>query len=372
MSQITPHHQAPLRARKVLLIGHYGRGNLGDQLMLEGIERLMPPDVDLEIAGGGKDMVPETISALWKALRNTDWLWIGGGSMFHDIPRPLLRKYRSLLKMFLLTFLAKCARKKIAWIGVGIGPINTVPGRLLSRFCEKNISFASLRDRTSWNRINSGLKASSLIPDLALFKLEPVHLPEVKAVFHLGINVFPYFRIYENNADKDGPWLEKLASNLIEVKRKCPVEVEFHLFSFSEKTTENDSVALEKLGNMLGITRIYCQREYRELYTLCHGILSMRYHASLLSAYFGRATLAIAYHPKCYILDQIPEMRRSSFLTWPEQVEHESLIQTLLDMIKQPSDFSVNISHAELNRQFLRGAFPAPYTRTQSGESKHG
>jgi polysaccharide pyruvyl transferase WcaK-like protein len=340
--------------------------------MLEGIGRLIPPEIDLEIAGGGKNMVPETMSALWKALRKTDWLWIGGGSMFHDIPRPLLRKYRSLLKMCLLTFLAKCAGKKIAWIGVGIGPVHTMPGRLLSRFCEKNVAFASLRDRTSWSRVNPGLNASSLIPDLALFKLAPVPPPEVKAVFHLGINVFPYFEIYENNAAKDGPWLEKLASNLVEVKRKCPVEVKFHLFSFSEKATENDSVALEKLGKMLGQTRIYSQSEYRELYSLCHGILSMRYHASLLSAYFGRATLAIAYHPKCFILDQIPEMRRTSFLTWPEQVKHESLIQTLLDMIEKPGEFSVTISQEELNRQFQQGAFPNHGRYTESGESKHG
>ena len=74
---------------RVLLVGHYGRNNLGDDAMLEGIRRTIPDGVRLTVLAGRPlpqlRTAPERPWAFVQQLVRNDWIWFGGGTHIHDL-----------------------------------------------------------------------------------------------------------------------------------------------------------------------------------------------------------------------------------------------------------------------------------------------
>ncbi|PIE89154.1 MAG: hypothetical protein CR997_12830 [Acidobacteria bacterium] len=339
--------------KQVLLIGHYGRGNIGDEMMLRGIRRLMPGEVHLMVLGGERE---KKLRQLFSGLRKSEWLWLGGGSMFHDLPKPVSRKYRSLLKMCMLTLLGKLFRLKVAWIGVGVGPLHTPLAKKMARFCLKQSSFRSVRDVESKNWIKENGFESKLTPDLALTGFQPKSIEPQPSSFVLGVNIFPYHAIYHAEPDMDREWMDFLAATLKSLSESGNVTLK--LLSFSNKLTENDQNALDYLAEKLGISLIFQPEQSIEAIQTCDGVLSMRYHASLVSAYLGKATIALAYHPKCMVLDQALGLNQRSLMAWPAADTYELLKRHIHSMIEHPDAYRAVFQKAELQKQLEENALP--------------
>ena len=96
--------------KRVLILGHFGAGNLGDELMLRGLLGVMaetwPDQVHARVVWAGAysletpnralisvEAVRPTIEAIWRALRDSDFVVVGGGTHFHD-DYPLARMPR--------------------------------------------------------------------------------------------------------------------------------------------------------------------------------------------------------------------------------------------------------------------------------------
>jgi polysaccharide pyruvyl transferase WcaK-like protein len=139
----------------VLLSGYYGCGNLGDDLLLtvavEELRVILPDarfllrDHGARLPKLGSDVIPtgidtilddQTHSRLYRLtrfsrriaglLRQCRWLIFGGGTVFHDNGG-----LASLALQWLLCYLARVLRVRVAALGVGVANLHTKTGRWL-------------------------------------------------------------------------------------------------------------------------------------------------------------------------------------------------------------------------------------------------
>lgn len=166
---------------RVLILGYYGFGNLGDEAILQAILQelktrfpkstsvlLYPEEISME----GVEVISRTSpSAILKGLLKCDLLLCGGGSLLQDITSK-----KSLLYYLGIMSLALLLRKKVFILGQGIGPIRSKWGTSLTSRILNRASFVSLRDTASLNllrQLNILEKKLHLGADLSLL-LKPI------------------------------------------------------------------------------------------------------------------------------------------------------------------------------------------------------
>lgn len=167
---------APIRAT---VFGFQGLGNLGDEMILAGIERLVAPlRIEVTALFGGPRLA-ET-SAFPSARRHTTWrlmptpkalrrlgrhdlFVIGGGGLIND-------HWPGLIPRMLLWIIAARLRgARIAWIGVGVGPIRRGPWRPLARLAARLSHIVLVRDEAGARLLGGPSRRIRVIPDPALF-----------------------------------------------------------------------------------------------------------------------------------------------------------------------------------------------------------
>ena len=181
---------------KFLLVGNYGVGNLGDELLREYFLKAFP-EVDWTVVsanhfeGGIVPRLPFGICSFcmtpwWKtlsALRKSDGIVFGGGTLFTDsesVKAPLLWWWHAVW--------AWIFRRKIILAFQGIGPFRTRTGEWCARWVVRHADRTIVRDAKSFQRI-SGWKSKKCVqsfdPVISLFEKEKVrtHDERVKKVF---------------------------------------------------------------------------------------------------------------------------------------------------------------------------------------------
>lgn len=146
------------RPLRFALLGYYGCGNAGDEAVLAGIkagfERIASNQVQLTVLSQN----PRATSALHqleavnrmhlpslqKALRSSDMLLCGGGSLLQDAT-----SLRSLLYYLFVMILAQRLRKPVMFFAQGLGPLNRAISRRLVRIVANRAIFITVRDEES-------------------------------------------------------------------------------------------------------------------------------------------------------------------------------------------------------------------------------
>ena len=146
------------RRYKVALIGYYGFGNLGDELLAEaavaalvrcGVERkrivvLSNDPLDSERRLGVDCVDRWKPKHIWRVLSQSDTLLLGGGGLFQDTTS--LRScfyYWGLVR-------AACFRSVIPWaLGQSVGPLLTRPGRWMTEDALERCRVLQVRDAVS-------------------------------------------------------------------------------------------------------------------------------------------------------------------------------------------------------------------------------
>ncbi len=139
---------------KVLFIGYYGAGNLGDELLLSENIKLLKnsfPQIEITVLSSSpentfiqhkvKAFHKFKISDIFKALFQCKYLIFGGGSIFQD-----KSSFKSLFYYFCICLLAKLFLKKIIFISQGIGPFKTWFSELLARISFSFADSISIRE----------------------------------------------------------------------------------------------------------------------------------------------------------------------------------------------------------------------------------
>ncbi|MEW6696478.1 MAG: polysaccharide pyruvyl transferase CsaB [Bacillota bacterium] len=142
---------------KVVISGYYGFDNLGDEAVLFSILKTLRDlhiGLRIEVLSNTPeetaDIYKVTASNRWKfsdvygALRDSDMLISGGGSLLQDVTN-----IKSLLYYLGVIWLAQLMGKPVFFYAQGIGPVNTRLGRLVMRLVANRVNFITVRDEAS-------------------------------------------------------------------------------------------------------------------------------------------------------------------------------------------------------------------------------
>ena len=158
--------------RRLLMVGYYGFGNLGDEAIRIVLDHALKhigafQRVFLVAKPQGEDEVNRSSpTQVLRALRCTSALVFGGGGLLQN-----RTSQRSLLYYLFLILLARLTHRPVFLLGQGVGPIRGRPARMATRFALKHVSHIGCRDRGSLSLLGEMGLAGVLDGDL--FFLHP-------------------------------------------------------------------------------------------------------------------------------------------------------------------------------------------------------
>jgi len=140
---------------RYLLVGNYGVGNLGDEALKEYFLTAFP-EVEWVIVGVDVPRLPLGLRSLfrpwWKtirALRQSDGVVFGGGSLFTDVESVF-----ACLLWWWHAIIARLFGKPVLLAFQGIGPFRTRLGEWCARSVVRRAEHLSVRDPISFSRVN--------------------------------------------------------------------------------------------------------------------------------------------------------------------------------------------------------------------------
>jgi polysaccharide pyruvyl transferase WcaK-like protein len=147
---------------RCVLVGNYGVGNLGDELLRECFLSRFP-EIEWTVLSAnpsGKEEVPRLPAGVrsfftpWYrtlgAIRHSDAVVFGGGSLFTDVESPF-----ACFLWWWHVLLARIFGKPVALAFQGIGPFKTKPGEWFARSAIALAGHISVRDEESQIRIEN-------------------------------------------------------------------------------------------------------------------------------------------------------------------------------------------------------------------------
>ncbi|HEY9886435.1 MAG TPA: polysaccharide pyruvyl transferase family protein [Vampirovibrionales bacterium] len=352
-----------MHKKRFTLVGYYGAGNLGDELLLASFIKQLVKNVNnssIQVLSSRpsshnvqlKSIVSSEQTILCRnkfdafqvlqSLWTTDYLVFAGGSIFQD-----KSSFFSLAYYFSVALLAKCLFKKVWFIGQGIGPLTSTLSTFLAFIAFKYFgNHVSVRDEKSYNLLSSWkLSKIQLIPDLAwcfLNKAEHLQINKESKNFVLISLRSGYFSTEA---------LRELASFLNNNFSKQSVA----LLAFEE----SDNYLLNKLRPQLKhqsielclLTSLQALEEFKHIFEHASFAIMSRFHALLIAINFAIPSIALSYDPKVSSLAssmRVPYINCSEF--------KESIVKDLLVLTK--SEQALNINNLSMNLdEYFSGLF---------------
>lgn len=264
--------------KKILLIGYYGYGNLGDELMRESIKEFLNKEnfkilelLPKKLANSGSSFSRFNLFSVFKALMTSNIVIYGGGGIFQD-----KTSFKSFLYYYLVFKFALFFGKPVIFFGNSFGPFNWILSRYLFKdiLKSKNL-YIFARDEVSYNYAKRYNPRTYLVTDPAirkLTKIKPIDTKDKKAV------IIP--RKFKNYIPV-----------LLSLSNEGFSEVVFVPFS------PEDIQLAKKLSNfsVRGIKVSYCNQIEMAIDHIQQSkiVISERFHGSLISAYFGIPFISI-------------------------------------------------------------------------------
>jgi polysaccharide pyruvyl transferase WcaK-like protein len=311
---------------KVVIVGNYGGGNLGDEMMLDALVELISikvgkamvivpsrrPDVlnklhpKLKISSVG--VIRGTLKALF-----SDALIIGAGTVFsaHSGLGIKAAVIIAILRKMLL-------RKKVFFYGIGYSSSTT--SRILKMLSRPALNLADgiyVRDTLSYSMLKSTIKNNErifLIPELGLFLKKSAFLPnELSGILKKGKGPLVAFSLmYTGLYDDHINTVSDAVRGFIEYLHSRYSDAKFLFLTFQPTVIRYspDWISDEEVG--LAITRKLpreirssCDvlRRYPPMETLriiseSDVIISMRYHCLVFASMQNKPYIAISFDDK--------------------------------------------------------------------------
>ena len=171
MRSLRPSHPAATRSPRLVAVGFQGFGNVGDEAILCGLERL------LEGAATFDAIIAGTVAPVWGApaarrvhpwklmptpatmrlIRRSDGLVISGGGLVNDYWPLVIPRYLAWV------LAARLMGRPVVWAGVGVGPVRRIPWRILGGIAFALSTSTLVRDRASETAAHGLLPAARVV-----------------------------------------------------------------------------------------------------------------------------------------------------------------------------------------------------------------
>lgn len=281
---------------KVLIIGYYGAGNIGDEVLLDATIDLLKtiyesPSVTVltnDTVDTKENRQVEAVNRnsyfqVIKIIKGSDIVIGGGGSMLQNVT-----SNKSLIYYLGILNLAKLFRKKVALLGNGIGPIKREFYKKTTKYVLSKLDAIVLRDKDSYKLLEGfGLNNIYLGNDLA-FTLDISETVE-KENKKVLINLRKWD--YNNNFIKS---MENFVNYLISQDFKVT------LISFQ---SDNDELVLKRIFNNINSPNLkyFESKESDKIVSEINSselFIGMRLHGLIFASICSRPFIALSYDPK--------------------------------------------------------------------------
>ena len=273
----------------VTLLGYYGFGNLGDELLalsaINLLEKSGIPRDKIMVLTASSDFYSKlgvsfvnrwNLIEVWRVLRESKTLLLGGGGIFQNVTS--LRScyyYWSIIKM-------ACFAGAVPWaVGQSIGPLSGRISRFLTRTALSKCKVLEVRDENS-ERIANELGLKPEIGEDLVFSLKPDCKPK-------GTCILVNFRAW-----KDTNEFIKAAGDYI---NNCSFQ------SIGVAMSPDDLLFIKSAQkrHKINFSDIILVRNWDEacyLWSKSVEAIGIRLHFSLISLLFGLKQMLYAYDPK--------------------------------------------------------------------------
>ncbi len=309
--------------RRVLLMGYYGAGNWGDELMLLCFRRwLGRQDLDITVLSeypGNVERLSglraianpalcagfwrgawfrEKARRLWNELRKSEALVVGGGDLIrHDLGWPCL--------LFTLEkiLLARALGRDVYLLNAGIGEARSRSASLLLNWCLRQCREIVVRDRRSLDICRRAGAFARLCPDivLALPHWLPPPPPKLSAKAYILVCLRASANAFERYP-LTGERLRNFAAALARLATAHNLEIRF--LPFQNGADEDDGAAHERILEHLpaGLGHLspwpLDAASLQSHFQAARMVVAMRLHAAVLAEAYGRPFALMPYDHK--------------------------------------------------------------------------
>lgn len=316
----------------ILIIGHYGGENFGDEAMLYSILSRLTKIEDAAITVVTKPRkkfyfsekeVTYVLPSLFNVFREclkTDVLILGGGTHFHDgyNKQRLKNHLVYLLKILLIYLMFFLSGKKIYQLGVGYGPFYGRLIRVLSAVSVKLATFTLVRDHASYKWLtNLGIPLHNTDVSFDLVGLHPLFADKLDSRLTVGITYTQWTGVsltsfaYNELTYNDEFWTGHFFSSIEDLYKKYDLHIKIFVFRGGER--ESDEPLSRQLYNLLKkiderrVKLIEYSEEtspFIEEIKSCASFIATRYHSALLAYLCECRLFFIPYHEKLISLSE--------------------------------------------------------------------
>ena len=323
--------------QRVLIAGYYGYGNIGDEAILRSLLRDLGsalPEAEFLVLYGSAAGAPGNLSsarvrylprlqppAIREAMRTSDMLVLGGGTLIQDVT-----SLRSLIYYLSLIWAARRGGLRVALYGGGLGPLTTALGRRLARAVLPTVDLLALRDRRSIETaLALGVPSDRLLltadPAFSVLPAKPTTAGAARctaraAMLAAGVpadrlDSVIALALRPPLAAADRAAIVAGVRDAVARTGVFPLLVPFH--------PERDLPLLVQLGAQLGVPCAVLRAAndpelLQQIVASCRAVLAMRLHGVIFAVAAGVPCVAMAYDPKVGALaDDVPALRYARY-----------------------------------------------------------
>ena len=314
-------------SRRIVFLGTHGQYNIGDELLLEtflsqlGFEHhyvvnsydpaftreQLAGRFDVEVIDTTKDRVQ-----LVRELLRCDLLCFGGGSIIKELYASTGRNRYSTLVMILaiVTFTNWIARKPIAMLNIGVGPVRTKQGHRFAKWILSQVDELTVRDEKSLTTCHS-LGLDPLRATDAVFSADRRCLlgdVDGPAAQQAGVARSGPLRVALNlNYDIENPdnwelFLDQLAAGLTQVHTAHPLELHALPMQVGFKQHDDGEILEVFAARVPEIPmhrhELHTHVDAALLIESCDLLVSERLHAIVMASILGVPSYVLAYDVK--------------------------------------------------------------------------
>jgi polysaccharide pyruvyl transferase WcaK-like protein len=383
------------------IFGHYGGHNTGDEAMLRGLTAFLRPwskrivvmtkagVCPPYLAGPAVHAVKAGLIGLLPAVLQSDAVVLGGGTHFHDDyqPRRYLRHFVYMARIVALTFVARTFRKPVFWIGMGIGPLNRVSARWLTRIGLSLCSGISVRDLASLREVQRLGSHPTLTRAFDLAAQMPAvfeesrnpRTPETGGPSTIGVSLTSVAATAYGAAEFDEQ-LERSLAKCLGERLRADGRLRIRVFVIRGGEREDDATISARFRDRFEpelLRRVELvpyledpEATFREV-TRCDAFIATRYHAAILAYLAGCKLLLLAYHRKLSDLVSEIGLGPAACIALSEPFSDERLRRSLNGLFNGCADFTPRfptsdaIERSSLNAALVANVLGTPYTQAR-------
>lgn len=338
-----------------------GGSNIGDEAIMKGLVTQIEKGFnDVEIVSFCGD--PDRVSELYKikafkmsfnvkgliifllSLLNADLFILGGGGFFQDYGKDWMRK-RAIEHRLWLIRIAKLLRRKVAVLGVGVGPLQLIKSKEQIKAVLNKVDLISVRDKDSKELLlQCGVKENKIF-EAADFAFTLAHVDQTrtnlkftnklrgKNKLNIGISVRPLYTAVKDKKTKDQKIAAQLAKVCDVLVEKCKANLILIPMDIKQDTPFLEEIFNRTRGrnrsNMVVVKEMTTVEETKQLFSCLDLMIGARYHSLIFSIIENVPYIAVNYHPKVESLTKLfswkyvvalNEVSPSNIIPWVENV----------------------------------------------------